>query len=224
LLKRGHRLKILTGDAPYLQKAPDAREPDLEPLVERSLLLQGEWRNGTIQHSSDLAYLRRATQVNKENVLAAVAALKPDFVLLGNFDLLGIDLLTALIDRKIPVIHSLGNQTPGYHCKDSIESPLYTIAPASDWLGKNLLQQDYKVSKLCTVYPGARVDRFYRHFLPDIRMLRIAFAGLLMPYKGAHVLMDALNILNQSGIEFEADFAGDSTDESYIRSHQGICA
>jgi glycosyltransferase involved in cell wall biosynthesis len=30
--------------------------------------------------------------------------------------------------------------------------------------------------------------------------------------------MDALSILNQSGIEFEADFAGDSTDEAYIRA------
>ena len=216
LIKRGHRLKILTGDAPYLQKAPDAGEPDLEPLVERSLVLQGEWKNGRVQHLGDLNFLRRTAQANKEEVLAAAHAFKPDFVLLGNFDFLGIDILKALIAEKIPVLHSLGNQAPGYPAKDSIQSPLYTIAPASDWLGKNLLNDGYKVSKLRTVYPGARVDRFYKQFLPDIRRLRIAFAGLVMPYKGAHVLIDALNILNQSGIEFEADFAGDSTDASYV--------
>lgn len=216
LIKRGHRLKILTGDAPYLQKAPDAGEPDLEPLVERSLVLQGEWKNGRVQHLGDLNFLRRNAQANKEKVLAAAHAFKPDFVLLGNFDFLGIDILKALIAEKIPVLHSLGNQAPGYPAKESIQSPLYTIAPASDWLGKNLLNDGYKVSKLRTVYPGARVDRFYKQFLPDIRRLRIAFAGLVMPYKGAHVLIDALNILNQSGIEFEADFAGDSTDASYV--------
>ena len=218
LAKRGHRLKILTGDAPYLQKAPDAGEPDLEPLVERSLVLQGEWKNGKTRQLGDLTFLRRTAQANKEKVLAAVTLFKPDFVLLGNFDFLGVDILRALIAEKMPVLHSLGNQTPGYHPQESIESPLYTIAPASDWLGKNLLEQGYKVSKLNTVYPGARVDRFYKQFLPDIRRLRIAFAGLVMPYKGAHVLMDALSILNQSGIEFEADFAGDSTDEGYIRT------
>jgi len=218
LIKRGHRLKILTGDAPYLQKSPDAGEPDLEPLVQRSLVLQGEWKNGKTRQLGDLAFLRHTAEANKEKVLEAVVSFKPDFVLLGNFDFLGVDILRALIAEKMPVIHSLGNQTPGYHLQESIESPLYTIAPASDWLGKNLLEQGYKVSKLSTVYPGARVDRFYKQFLPDIRRLRIAFAGLVMPYKGAHVLMDALNILNQSGIEFEADFAGDSTDEGYIRT------
>ena len=218
LIKRGNRLKILTGDAPYLQKAPDAGEPDLEPLVERTLVLQGEWKNGKTQHLGDLTFFRRTAQANKEKVLAAVTSFKPDFVLLGNFDFLGVDILKALLAIKMPVLHSLGNQTPGYQPQESIESPLYTIAPASDWLGKNLLEQGYKVSKLSTVYPGARVDRFFKQFLPDIRRLRIAFAGLVMPYKGAHVLMDALNILNQSGIEFEADFAGDSTDEVYIQT------
>jgi predicted O-linked N-acetylglucosamine transferase (SPINDLY family) len=218
LCKRGHRLKILTGDAHYLQKAADAGEPDLEPLVERSLVLQGEWKNGKTQQLGDLTFLRRAAEANKEKVLAAVTSFKPDFVLLGNFDFIGIDILKALVSTKIPVLHSLGNQTPGYHPQDSIESPLYRIAPASDWLGKNLLEQGYKVSKLSTVYPGARVDRFFKQFLPDIRRLRIAFAGLVMPYKGGHVLMGALNILQQSGIEFEADFAGDSTDEGYIRT------
>jgi predicted O-linked N-acetylglucosamine transferase (SPINDLY family) len=218
LCKRGHRLKILTGDAPYLQKAPDAGEPDLESLVERSLVLQGEWKNGKTQQLGDLTFLRRTSQANKEKVLAAVTSFKPDFVLLGNFDFLGVDILKALVAKKIPVLHSLGNQTPGYHPQESIESPLYTIAPASNWLGKNLLEQGYKVSKLTTVYPGARVDRFFKQFLPDIRRLRIAFAGLLMPYKGAHVLMVALNILQQSGIEFEVDFAGDSTDEGYLQN------
>jgi predicted O-linked N-acetylglucosamine transferase (SPINDLY family) len=217
LIKRGHCLKILTGDANYLQKTPDLGEPDLEPLVERSLLLQGEWKHGKTQQLGDLNFLRRTAQANREKVLAAVSIFKPDFVLLGNFDFLGVDILRALIAEKIPVLHSLGNQTPGYHPQESIESPLYSIAPASDWLGKNLLQQGYKVSKLSTVYPGARVDRFFKQFLPDIRRLRIAFAGLVMPYKGAHVLMGALNILKESGIEFEADFAGDSTDVGYIQ-------
>ncbi len=218
LIKRGHRLKILTGDASYLQKAPDAGEPDLEPLVERSLVLQGEWKNGQTLQLGDLSFISRTSRSNKEKVLAAVTSFKPDFVLLGNFDFLGIDILKALITEKIPVLHSLGNQTPSYHPQESIQSPLYTIAPASDWLGKNLLDQGYKVSNLSTVYPGARVDRFFKQFLPDIRRLRIAFAGLVMPYKGAHVLIDALSILKKSGIEFEADFAGDSTDEVYIRT------
>lgn len=217
LIKRGHHLKVLTGDARYLQKTPDAGEPDLELLVERNLVLQGEWKNGLVHKPGGVNFIRCTAQDNKRKVMVAVAAFKPDFVLLGNLDFLGVDMLKAIIAEKIPVLHSLGNQTPAYGPHESIESPLYRIAPASDWLGENLLKQGYKVPKLSTIYPGARLDRFFKVFLPDIRRLRIVFAGLVMPFKGAHILMAALHLLKQSGIEFEADFAGDSTDEDYVR-------
>jgi predicted O-linked N-acetylglucosamine transferase (SPINDLY family)/glycosyltransferase involved in cell wall biosynthesis len=217
LVARGHDVLILTSDSKYLDKTLDKSEMALENRVRRVMGLTGEWRDGRVSVVGGPAERDRIIKNNAALVLKAAGEFRPDFVLLGNLDFMGVTLLQKLLERGLPVIHSLGNEQPGYKPEESIESPLYAIAPASDWLGKNLLQQGYKVSKLSTVYPGARLDRFFKRFLPDIRRLRIAFAGLVMPYKGAHVLMDALIILKKLGIEFEADFAGDSTDAGYIR-------
>jgi predicted O-linked N-acetylglucosamine transferase (SPINDLY family) len=216
LRQRGHRVHVLTANADYLNKTPDPAEIELESVVSRCIELQGEWKNGVTRGvGTDQDRLAMA-QRNAAKVLQAAQQMKADIVLLGNLDFMGLDMVHALLQHKIPVLHSLGNQTPGYPPAASIQSPLYQVAPASDWLGKNLLEAGYSVYKLSTVYPGARIDRFYKHTLPDLRKLRIAFAGLLMPYKGAHILIDALAQIHRAGIDFEAVLAGDTTDPSYV--------
>ena len=216
LKERGHTVEVLTSNSDYLGKNPDESELALERIVRRELVLQGEWKDGKTRSTTDAAAQRKIGEANARLVLEAARRFSPDVVLLGNLDFLGVELLHSLLKRGIPVIHSLGNQRPGYQAADSIKSHLYVIAPASDWLGRNLLSLGYTAPKLETVYPGARIDRFYRHFLPDARRLRIAFAGLVMPYKGPHLLMDALVKLHQAEIDFEAEFAGDSIDQEFV--------
>jgi glycosyltransferase involved in cell wall biosynthesis/tetratricopeptide (TPR) repeat protein len=224
LKARGHTVAVLTSNSDYLGKKPDESEFSLESVVRRELTLMGEWRNGTTRATTDAAGQRKMGESNARLVLEAARRFSPDVVLLGNLDFLGVELLHGLLKRGIPVIHSLGNQTPWYQAVDSIDSPKYVIAPASDWLGHNLLSLGYTAPRLETVYPGARVDRFYRHFLPDARKLRIAFAGLVMPYKGPQLLLDALVKLHQAEIGFEAEFAGDSIDQEFVEKLRAAAA
>ncbi len=216
LHERGHQIEVLTSDASYLAKDPDESEDALESLVRRCLVLMGEWRNGKTQMTGGLQEQQRIGKKNALLVMEAVRRFKPEAVLLGNLDFLGIEPLRAMLNAGIPVVHSLGNQTPWYHPSDSIKSPLYVVAPASDWLGRDFLANGYTAPRLETVYPGARIDRFFRAFLPDIRRLRIAFAGLVMAYKGPQILIDALVRLHAAGVDFEAEIAGDSIDQAFV--------
>jgi glycosyltransferase involved in cell wall biosynthesis/Tfp pilus assembly protein PilF len=224
LKARGHTVEVLTSNSDYLGKKPDESELALESIVRRELVLKGEWKDGKTRSTSDTAGQRKIGEANTRNMLEAVRRFSPDVVLLGNLDFLGVELLHGTLKRGIPVIHSLGNQRPGYQAADSIKSPLYVIAPASDWLGRNLLSLGYTAPRLETVYPGARIDRFYRHFLPDARRLRIAFAGLVMPYKGPQLLLDALVKLHQAEIDFEMEFAGDSIDQEFVEKLRAAAA
>jgi predicted O-linked N-acetylglucosamine transferase (SPINDLY family)/glycosyltransferase involved in cell wall biosynthesis len=224
LKARGHTVEVLTSNSDYLGKKPDESEFALESVVRRELVLMGEWKGGKTQATTDAVGQKRMGEANARIVLESAKRFNPEVVLLGNLDFLGVELLHGLLKGGIPVIHSLGNQTPWYQAADSIHSPLYVIAPASDWLGRNLLSLGYTAPRLETVYPGARIDRFYRHFLPDARRLRIAFAGLVMHYKGPHILLDALIRLHQAGIDFEAEFAGDSITPDFVEKLRAAAA
>jgi predicted O-linked N-acetylglucosamine transferase (SPINDLY family)/glycosyltransferase involved in cell wall biosynthesis len=213
---RGHEVLILTSDSDYLEKPADESEMALEGRVRRTLKLFGQWRDGRTTLVGGPFEQSQIAQHNAAVVLDAVRTHQPDFALVGNLDFLGIPLVLRLLEKGIPVVHSLGNQTPGYNPSENIKSPLYTLAPASDWLGEKVLAQGYKAPRMETVYPGARVDRFYRHFLPDMRRLRIAYASLMMAYKGPQLLIAALINLHHAGVDFEAEIAGDTTDQSFV--------
>lgn len=224
LVERGHEVLILTSDSQYLTKPADDSEMALEGKVRRVIRLTGEWRDGRLASVGSPQDQVRMIQNNAAVVLKTAGEFRPDFVLVGNLDFMGVLLVQKLVERGIPVIHSLGNQAPGYNQKECFTSPHYTIAPASQWLGKNLLNEGYRAPRLETVYPGARIDRFYRHFLPDCRRLRIAYASLMMPYKGPQLLIHALIRLHQAGVDFEADIAGDTTDQGFVDSLSKIVA
>jgi glycosyltransferase involved in cell wall biosynthesis len=77
---------------------------------------------------------------------------------------------------------------------------------------------------MSTVYPGARIDRFFRAFLPDTQVLRIAYASIVAPYKGAHVLVDALARLQATGCRFTAEIAGEMVDPAFGERLKTFCA
>lgn len=216
LVARGHDILILTSDSPYLDKPADESEMALESRVRRVMRLTGEWRNGRTSLVGGPAEQARIIQNNAALVLKTAGEFRPDFVLVGNLDFMGVTLVQKLIERGLPVIHSLGNQTPGYSSQECFRNPLYTLAPASNWLGQNFVKKGFSAPRMETVYPGARIDRFYRYLLPDCRRLRIAYASLMMPYKGPQLLVHALIQLHRAGVDFEAEIAGDTTDQSFV--------
>jgi glycosyltransferase involved in cell wall biosynthesis len=120
----------------------------------------------------------------------------------------------------VPVLHLLGNSSPGYALQAQPKSARYWVGPSSDWAGQALWQAGYNPARIETVYPGARIDRFFRFFLPDNSRLRICFAGLVLPFKGAHILVDALARLRGAGVDFTAEIAGDAPDAGSLRRLQ----
>jgi glycosyltransferase involved in cell wall biosynthesis len=77
---------------------------------------------------------------------------------------------------------------------------------------------------MATVYPGARLDNFYRAFPADSHSLRIAYASIVAPYKGAHVLVEALARLHSLGVAFTAEIAGEALDTAFADKLRDYCA
>lgn len=223
LRARGHAVRVLAGDAEYLAKPPSDDERDMERSVARKLRLSGRWADGRI-HTVDRLVRAGIEAANAATVLREADEFEPDLMLLGNLDLLGVDLVHEALQAGCPVLHAVANREPGYSPACQPRSPSYWIAPCSDWNGKVLSEAGYRPARMATVYPGARIDRFYRAFPADSNGLRIAYASIVAPYKGAHVLVEALARLNALGIAFTAEIAGEALDPAYADKLRDYCA
>jgi glycosyltransferase involved in cell wall biosynthesis len=73
---------------------------------------------------------------------------------------------------------------------------------------------------MTVVHPGAQLADFHRDLAPWPGGLRIAYAGLMLPFKGPQVLLHALAILHQRRVDFRCDLAGDTTAPQFIRQIQ----
>ena len=162
LAARGHCIRILAGNADYLAKEPLADEREMEACVSRCLTLTGRWKDGRIEAVADRPALEAAEETNASTVLQEAFAFDPDLVLVGNLDLLGVGLIHSVIYAGYPVLHAVANQMPGFVAKEQPLSSSYWIAPCSDWNGRVLQKAGYAAGRLSTVYPGARIDRFFR--------------------------------------------------------------
>ena len=216
LATRGHTVRVLTADMPHLLRKPSAEHQDFEPNVRRTLRLWGSWKNGVVEFEADPARRRRAEDFNERTLMAAIEEFRPDAVMAGNLDLMGARFLKRVLERGIPVLHRLGNALPGYEPELTPRSPLYCLAGCSDWVNQNLRAAGYPIENFAVLAPGSPLADYFLAFPPQRAHLRIAFAGLLMPYKGAHVLVEALAYLKRVGIDFECALAGDSTAPDYI--------
>lgn len=222
LRSRGHAVSVLTGDAPYTAKAPSDEEAEMESHVSRSLVLAGGWTAGAM-HVLDAERRAVAERANAERLSKAAAEFEPDFVLLGNLDLIGVDLVHQAIAEGHPVIHAVANKEPGYAPSVQPRSASYWMAPCSNWNGAALSSAGYAPGRMATLYPGARIDRFYRVFSPGLHPLRIAYASLVAPYKGTHVLVEALARLNALGVDFSAEIAGEAMDPAFADKLKAYC-
>lgn len=222
LKRRGHTVRVLAADVPDFTKPGMVGTDDLEPLVDRSLRLYGSWRDGrahTLENPADIADVIRT---NDRRILEVARTFGAEVCLAGNVDLMTPNYLEQLPQIGVPTLHLVGNRHPGYAPDGAPRSPFYRIGPASEWVGRTLAEAGF-TAPATVVYPGARIDHFYRPFPPAFDRLRIVFAGLFVDYKGAHTLANALGILHRQGIDFTCDFAGDTPDAGLLDRVRGFC-
>jgi glycosyltransferase involved in cell wall biosynthesis len=216
LRERGHEVRVLTGNSPLLAKKPTAAEAEFEACVSRRLQLTGAWIDGrpvAIGNAREVAARQRA---NVQLVRNTIRAMQAEVMLVGNLDFLGIGPLNTGLEAGLPAIQSLGNAIPGYGVGEQPESPLYCAAPCSNWTGKKLRAAGYAPARIETIYPGARIERFLRVHAPDTRRLRLCYASLVLPFKGADTFVEAIAHLHQRGVDFTAEIAGDAPDQGFL--------
>ena len=213
---RGHEVRVLAGNLPEFTKPPTPAEIEFESCVSRRLELMGTWVGGRASPEKSPAQLVARDRANIRLIQDTIRDMGAEAVLMGNLDFLGIGPLNTVLKAGLPVVHSLGNAAPGYGLLDQPTSPRYCIGPCSAWTGGVLRQAGYQPARMEVLYPGARLDQFFRLFLPDSRRLRLCYASLVLPYKGAHTLVEALAILRQRGVDFTAEIAGDAPDEAFL--------
>ncbi|PTY02877.1 glycosyltransferase [Opitutaceae bacterium EW11] len=213
---RGHDVRVLAGDLPSLAKPPTPDEAALEPSVSRTLQLWGTWTKGAARPLDDRAEIARRMELNQKLTQEAIDSFKPDVVFAGNMDFLGVGPLNVALAANLPVLQALGNRAPGYDVSEQPLSSRYWIGSCSHWNASVVQSSGYAPGRVDVIYPGARVDRFFRFFVPDSAKLRICYASLVMPFKGVQTLVDALTQLHQRGIDFVAEIAGETTDASFL--------
>ena len=148
-----------------------------------------------------------------------------DGILLGNLDLLGPELLPALLEAPCIVQHHVGFVHAPFPPRAWPQSDRYRLVAASGAVRSALVSAGLPTSTASVVYPGVRNELFGIERLgmptplaPDgsrKRPLKVCFAGLLMASKGAHTLIEALIQLQQQGLCVQATLAGDSFQSGY---------
>lgn len=211
LRRRGHSIYVLTSNTPYL----GGTEGDA-PDVDRSLLLFGGWEGGVCKQIENKEEIVRIIQQNNIRLNQVLDKFQPDVCLLGNIDFLSKLIIDPILAKNIPIVHHLGNQSPGYSINETPRNQLYHVATASNWLRNVIKRAGYPIKNISVVYPGALVDEFHMRIPPAYDILRIAYASIVLPYKGPHVLINALKRLHDLGIDFTCSIAGTSTDQKFV--------
>jgi glycogen synthase len=215
LAHRGHTVLVLTSNTE--EYTTNYTSTVTEPSINRCLYLCGAWsKQGTEWFSAEQVVTR--TFYNRQTVALEVKTFKPDVCLVGNIDFLGLELLEKILADGIPVAHYVMNATPGYVAELAPNSKLHQYITCSNWIRDNLKQQGYPAETAYTIYPGAAVEEFYQAELPPRDRLRIAYASLVMPYKGADVLIEALSLLHAGGVELSATVAGGTLQPQFVQA------
>lgn len=212
LAHRGHEVRVLSANLPEWQRGVVH-----EPHVSRTLRLFGRWKDGGVKFDADSAQIQRVIGYNHQVIAEAIDQFQPNACLVGNIDLISPLPFDCMIAKSVPVLHHLGNSSPSYPPQMTPVNPLYHLSTASHWLKEYLIQKGYPIRSASVIYPGAHVRQFMTDILPTRDRLRIAFAGLVMPYKGAELLIQALGLLHADEIPFSCSIAGDTVDPGYVQ-------
>lgn len=214
LYQRGHTVLVLTTNTE--EYSIDQTPSDAQPMVRRGLSLGGSWSDrGAIWFPPE--QLEAIDLQNEKAVIQELQTFRPQVCLAGNIDLLGVELLQIILAAGIPVAHYVMNASPGYPQQLSPQTSLHQYITCSEWIRQNLQQQGY-LAQSQTIYPGAAVEEFYQPELPPRDQLRIAYASLVMYYKGTDVLIEALCLLHAAGIPFTATVAGGTLEPEFVQA------
>lgn len=217
LKQRGHEVVVLTSNTEGL--TTNCSLPDMEPVVQRSLLLGGQWTSqGAVWLPMD--QLSLVDEQNYHTISQVLQSFQPQVCLAGNIDFFGTPIFAPLLSARIPIAHYVMNKQPGYPPELTPDGALYRYVTCSDWVLQSLRDAGYPIDKAEVIYPGAAVDEFYQAELPPRDLLRIAYASLVMPYKGADVLLEALCLLSAAEISFSATIAGGTLMPEFVQAMQ----
>ena len=213
----GYQAHVLTGDQPQL--GPSSTSVD----IQRDLQLLGKYHEG-VQNLQDLAERQRRQEHNLACLNTALSRYQPDACLIGNLDLLGKELLDAVLEHDIPTIQHIGfmgSPFPGNWLP--INKP-FSLAFASREVRRLLVQMGLDVADHPIVHPPLQSDQLPQPAAEgNGSVLRIGFSGLLMQSKGVHVLLEAASQLKASGIPFQLSLAGKAFSEDYSQALQHFC-
>jgi glycosyltransferase involved in cell wall biosynthesis len=214
---RGHAVLVLTSDTPEFSASHPSQYA--EPAIERCFSLLGQWTSQGPQWR-DGELLDAIVSQNQAVLAQHLQAYCPDVCLAGNLDFLqySAEILEQLLAAKVPVAHYLMNDKPNYDAQQTPQQSAFRLITCSDWVKGNLQAAGYLTKTTQTIYPGAEVEAFYRSELPERDRLRIAYASMVAPYKGADVLIEALSMLQEMGIEFTATIAGGSLQPDFVEA------
>ena len=222
LRERGHNIQVLSSDAPHLGDS-SSLGPSGE-AVDRRLKLKGSYEGG-VRPLQDPQQRQTIDQANTSLIRYWLNYQHWDGILLGNLDLLGPELLPALLEAPCVVQHHVGFVHAPFPPSAWPSSNRYRLVAASAAVRSALVEAGLPASTASVVYPGVRYELFGvdrvgmpTPLTPDgsrQRPLKVCFAGLLMGSKGAHTLIDALIQLEQQGLSVQASLAGDSFQSGY---------
>jgi FkbM family methyltransferase len=133
---------------------------------------------------------------------------KPDVALVGNIDFLGVHIFDPFLSVNIPIINHLGFDRPLYSLEQKPTHPLYHLSACSHYVKNRVDSLGFDFDDVSVVYPGAYVDDFYPVKEKKFDKLEIIYAGIVSPYKGPQVLVEALAILQNEGLDFDCILAG----------------
>jgi glycogen synthase len=211
---RGHEVVVLAANVEGLKTSYSQSEP--EPMsVKRCFSLWGTWNDRGAQEFPPSWAAALAVQ-NYQALAQELQLFAADVCLAGNLDFLGSAVAEQILAAGIPIAHYVMNGQPGYPAELAPKSDLYQYITVSDWIQNRLTEQGYNTTTAQTIYPGADVEQFYQSELPPRDRLRIAYAGLVMVYKGTDVLTEALYLLHQDGVDFTATIAGGSLTPDFV--------
>ena len=202
--------------------------PSGEP-VSRCLTLKGSFKGG-VQLDQNIERCRACDAANQHLMRRWLSQRDWDGVLVGNIDLLGLEILQPLIDAAIPLLHHIGFVTPPFDPTLTPKTTRYLVVCASQAVKQNLIQAGMGISTAPVVYPGARVELYGSRIdgrpLPappspsQQHPLKICFAGLQMSSKGPHTLLEAIALLKNKNIPTYCMLAGGVFQESYMHAMQ----
>lgn len=230
LKQRGHMVQVVCNNASYLGKA-SATGPSGEPVA-RELLLKGDFCNG-VRFIQDKLEKSAIDNHNKTIINKWLDNYRWDAILLGNIDLLGVELLHWLLKHKLPVLHHIGFVHSPYAIEKQPNVKNYQLLTASNTVKNRLINEGIRAADALIVYPGARTELFgpqkIRRALPEPpcrikgQPLHLCFAGLLMESKAPHTLLEAIAEIHQQGYPVKASLAGGHFQKSYVEAMHSFC-